>query len=363
MIMRFKKQAIPKHNGFSLVELMIAVTLGLLIVAAVLQTFIGMKKTYSFTEEFSRVQENGRFAIEFLSRDIRGAGNFGCLSSRFDESMVENDLNISGDADLDNALDLSNPVNGYDNIDGAFTTYSGVVEGTDVIEIKSLGAKTTALVSPFTKGNQMFVEESFNDDCAGGSTSCHEGEILMVTDCSKATVFQATSVTEPGGVDHINITSSSGGGSAFTPGNQSGVFANEYQAGTFIAKLSSYAYYIKNNTQGVPSLYRSRLNIAGEDTAGTVEDELVEGVEDMQILYGEDADGNNVADYFVPADHVTNMADVVSIDLRLLLVSLADNVADRDGSQSLEGTGVGAITDRKLRKVFSTKIAIRNRLN
>ena len=64
-------------QGFSMVELMVAVVLGLLLTAAVLQTFVSLKRTYEFQEEFSRIQENGRFGIEFLSRDIRNADFWG----------------------------------------------------------------------------------------------------------------------------------------------------------------------------------------------------------------------------------------------------------------------------------------------
>lgn len=356
------KHAFKQQQGFSLVELMIAVVLGLLLTAAVLNTFLSMKRTYTFTEEFSRVQENGRFSIEFLARDIRGAGNFGCLSGSFDESKVENDLNDESNA----GWDLSNPVIGYDNVDASFSIYSDVVEGTDVLAIKTLDNGSVPLVAPYSNSNQMFVDRDINYQCssAGDDPDCLIGQILMVTDCSQATIFQATNATDQSGQSRVNVVHSSAG---FTPGNKPSIFDNEYGEGAFIARFSSYAYYIRNNSAGVPSLYRSRLS-ATASTASLQAEELVEGIEDMQILYGVDQNGDKVADYYVTAAVIDSTAgismdDVVGVDISLLVTSIGDNLTETPTSTALPGTGITTQIDRKLRKVFRTKIAIRNRLN
>ena len=68
-------------RGFTLVELMIALTLGLLIVAGVTSLFIGMRASYSFQEGLSRVQENGRFAVQHLSHELRMSGFAGCSNN------------------------------------------------------------------------------------------------------------------------------------------------------------------------------------------------------------------------------------------------------------------------------------------
>jgi len=68
---------IPNHRrqqGLTLVELMISITLGLLVLAAVLQLFVGSKQSYNLQEGMGRMQENGRYAIDFLTREIGMAG-------------------------------------------------------------------------------------------------------------------------------------------------------------------------------------------------------------------------------------------------------------------------------------------------
>ncbi|WP_027707094.1 PilW family protein [Zooshikella ganghwensis] len=63
-----------KQKGLSLIELMIALVLGLLLVAGVIQIFLGTSQTYRLTGDIARVQENARFALDILARDIRMAG-------------------------------------------------------------------------------------------------------------------------------------------------------------------------------------------------------------------------------------------------------------------------------------------------
>src|SRR3569833_1609038 len=60
-----------RQQGLTLVELMVAITLGLIVTAGIIQVFVGSKKTYSVEESLSRLQESGRLALEFLSNELR----------------------------------------------------------------------------------------------------------------------------------------------------------------------------------------------------------------------------------------------------------------------------------------------------
>src|SRR5690349_1038664 len=57
-----------RSRGFTLIELMIAVTIGLLLTLVVANLFLGSRATYQTTDELSRMQENMRFAYQVLSR-------------------------------------------------------------------------------------------------------------------------------------------------------------------------------------------------------------------------------------------------------------------------------------------------------
>lgn len=63
-----------RMHGLSLVELMIAMVLGLLITAAVVQLFLTNRQTYSLQQGVASVQEQGRFAVDFLSQEMMSAG-------------------------------------------------------------------------------------------------------------------------------------------------------------------------------------------------------------------------------------------------------------------------------------------------
>ncbi|UZE95602.1 PilW family protein [Alkalimarinus alittae] len=68
-----------RQTGFSLVELMIAMVLGLVLMAGVIQIFLGSKQTYSVVSAQSHTLENGRFGLFFISRSLRHAGYWGTI--------------------------------------------------------------------------------------------------------------------------------------------------------------------------------------------------------------------------------------------------------------------------------------------
>src|SRR5690242_20585069 len=65
-------------KGFTLVELMIALTLGLVVVGSVISVMLANKRTYRSNEALSQIQESARTAFELLARDARQAGVNGC---------------------------------------------------------------------------------------------------------------------------------------------------------------------------------------------------------------------------------------------------------------------------------------------
>jgi type IV pilus assembly protein PilW len=81
-----------RQRGLSLIELMIAITLGLVLMTGVIQVFLSSKNVFSTQQAVSRIQETGRLAIEFISRDTRMAGYMGC-GSRAKTVDITNSLN------------------------------------------------------------------------------------------------------------------------------------------------------------------------------------------------------------------------------------------------------------------------------
>lgn len=69
-----------RQRGLTLIELMVSLALGLLILSAVLYVYLGARNTYRVSDNLARVQESGRFALEFLSQDLRMTSYSGCRS-------------------------------------------------------------------------------------------------------------------------------------------------------------------------------------------------------------------------------------------------------------------------------------------
>ncbi len=116
--------------------------------------------------------------------------------------------------------------------------------------------------------------------------------------------------------------------------------------------METRAYYIRTGANGLPAIYqRIGLNAA---------EELIEGVEGMQILYGEDTDNDSNSDRFLSADQV-DMEEVVAVRISILLQSITDALTTGSQSYTFNGTTVTP-TDHRVRRVFTTTIALRNRI-
>lgn len=342
------------QTGMTLLEILIAMSIGLFLLAGVTQIFIGSKQTYRLQEAMSRVQENSRFAMDFISRDVRMAGYMGCYAGGGIENLLNDPTNTG--------WNLNSLVNGFDNVAAGFATIPNVVVNTDVIIVKELETANTPVTALHDGGvsptGALTVDSSFNSGCT--ATDCHKGEILLVTDCSQASLFQITDVQTSG----ANLTVAHTNSNTFTPGNNSASISNSYSTDAQAYRLQTYAYYIRMNsaTPSVPSLYRSLLQTAGGITLALTPEELVEGIENLQILYGADTDADGTANYYVPAGTAgLNMSQVVAVRVSLLARSLADRVTSTPVSYNYN-FATTTPADRRLRRVVTSTIALRNRL-
>lgn len=368
-------------RGVSLIELLVAMALGIILIAGVIQLFMGSRMTYMSNEAQSRVQENGRFALEALKPELRGAGSGGFCAARINITS-HLDPNCSGFVDL--LFDPTRVVTGweYDGTDPGSDGYeltsldpddaqesdwtsrradgtteelpdslSGrVVPGSDVLTVRSTRVLDVE-VDSWQNNNQL--------DTTGNLPSEASRAILMVTDCNNADVFQqANSVSS---IQKPNEACN-------RPPGLSPWSTTTYDDRAQVLMSSVHAYYIGfNAARGEPGLYRLSLpqGLAG----GTLRpEELVEGVENMQLLYGyslpgdQGGDGQEIFDWY-PADEVPDWGLVTAVRIGLSVRSPEN--ADMDAIQrtmDLAGTNVTiALDERRLRHDFSATVALRNR--
>jgi type IV pilus assembly protein PilW len=120
-----------------------------------------------------------------------------------------------------------------------------------------------------------------------------------------------------------------------------------------VIELQTVNYTIGVGASGEPALFRQEFNNPPE--------ELIEGVEDMQILYGVDTDNDQFPNQYMSADAVIDFDDVVSVRVMLLVRSIDDFVTEDPQTYTYNGVTTTP-ADRRIRQVFSSTIALRNRI-
>jgi type IV pilus assembly protein PilW len=359
---RINENTRSRQSGVTLVELMISLLLGLLLTVGIIQVFVGNRVTYAFNDGLSRIQENARFSLDHIGYHARLAGYKGCLS----EVAIYNNL----DAPFDFAADIENGIQGHD-ADGTATgqLFAGVeawspvlpaelnglpVAGSDVLIVRGVSSDANSLVSPFTNSAQVFVSEPHN---------FVEGDVLVATDCQKASIFQVTNVQDTG--VGINLVHSNGGG--YVPGNSISNWGTEqdYGLGAEVARLQAYAFYVGTGVNGRPALFQLRLQSGV--SASFVPETLAEDIDTMQVRYGVDIDNDGAINRWETADAVNagvNWLNVISVEVTLLARATEEYGQETDVAIYNVGGGTrfDPSDDRRLRQVFSTTIGVRNRL-
>ena len=324
--------------GFTLVELMISMTISIVLLGGVIETFMSSRQSYRLQESQARMQENARFIFAILSNSIRQTGYMGCNSRR--RGNITNTLNNPDSFfyRFENALEGYEAVtNHWDPaIDSAIKS---PVTGNDIIVIRGASDGGIRVIKPFMPTTSAALHVTKYNDLK-------QYDIVMVTDCISAAVMQITDANP-----HTSGTIAHNTGNG-VPGNSISDLGKTYRDDAEIIKLVTRVFYIRTGAGGLPSLYQRIENNPSE--------ELVQGVQGMQILYGEDIDGDATSDRFLSANQV-DMDQVVSVKISILLLSITDALTSRPQAYSFDGVTVTP-SDRRIRRVFTTTIALRNRI-
>lgn len=314
-------EARSSQLGLSLVELMVAMVIGLFLTLGVFTMFSMSSGNVTNTSQFNQLQENGRIALALMEPDLSQLGFFGDITgtelipggnTQIDAAAPGTDCVGAG---ANNATLPNNTAShfrrlwGFQQGDGnALACLNQVLDGTDVIQIKRLLGPDTA--NP-TDANRYYIGTTANE----------------------AVIFT---------------------GNQATPTLQNGRFW-EYQ---------HHIYYLRNDANGVPVLHRRTLTAGGMNN----DEQLVEGVENMQILYGFDNDGDDTADTYMPSQNVTNLMwdnelfqRLVALRVFLLIRSIeADRSYTNASVYQLGDQTLGPFNDNFRRKVMASTIVLEN---
>lgn len=369
--MRTGLRALRRMRGVNLVELMVAMTIGLLILAAVSTLFMDSKRNYMMQDGMARLQENARYAMQTIMRDLRMAGYYGCAD---EITSVTNTLNGSSAGE---AFDVTNPIQGSEAKSDWYPLAAtpvpppdDMLAGTDAVAIRYLDPNTAVAVDePFMPTTSGALHTS--------GSGLKVGEIVFVNDCSAGALFQITGPGDMGDpITGTVVHNPASGGETKVPGNSTKDLGKIFEDDAKIAKYYYALYYITNGASGQPALHRVTLITEGSEIKPQ-KYELVEGIEDLQLLYGEDtANGDRVPDVYRKADEVANWNNVVSARIGLVARTLAHTESgnkdyggfkDTMSGYDVDGDGAyepnyddGPKNDNYQRRVFRTTVVLRN---
>ncbi len=341
-----------RQRGFSLPELMVAVTIGLVILAGMATLFVSNSKTQAEVEKSNRQVENGRFGIQLLSGDLRNAGFLG----EFDPTVLATPAAMPNPctatlASLVAALPLH--VQGYDNVSA--TTLSCLPDakpGTDVIVVRHTAT------------------------CLAGAANCdaadNEGPYFQASLCYNGSELNSGNTAsfyslgiQSGGLDRHKKDCTETAGS--------GTLAS-------YRRLLTHIYYVANDDKpgdGVPTLKRAELSATGADLA-VASSSQVNGIENMQLEYGIDTSADGVADIYAAVPDTANgcalvlcaaenWRNVVSVKVHLLARNLEKTTGHSDTKTYTLGRNAAgtlqtttATEDAYKRHVFQSQIGLPN---
>jgi type IV pilus assembly protein PilW len=320
------------QQGFSLLEVFIALVIGLVIFAGVLSVFVGMRTTTTETTSFGELQENGRFAISILTDDISKQDFWGDYTGTVDFASFNHTLGAPGN----------------DCVGGGVNNASfPVAVGT----FRTLWGETVSNADPM----------GCFDDAKVGS------DVIQIKRAVATELVQADGTpiaTAPVGNFHL-VTSASESvlfGSGVVPTlDNSRVW--QYQ---------HHIYYVREETQGsnvVPVLMQGQLTTQMSFAP------IIDGIEMIRFMYGYDADtdpsapGYGIVDAFIPAENMTralwnNAGGSKIIAIRIYVLArnvMPDNKYTNNNTYQLgDLTFTPPANDHYRRLLFSSTVTLYN---
>lgn len=293
-----------KCRGLSLIEMMVALTIGLILMAGLVTLQVGSKEAYVSTEQRGRLQENMRFGAEAIISSFRLMGYSGC---RTDDTQ-------------------SLP-------DAALVGADGGGSAPDEITIRHIGVSRLAT---YTSGNTFTIEHPHR---------LRVGNTVIVESCScgvESVAITAIAINAPNaGTDTVTINR--------VPGATASAVGGRSCSGAAVREYVSRRYHIQNNTLAVNGV---------EFVADGTDDR----VENMQLLFGEDTSGDNLPNTYVTATAVSDWDKVVSVKLALLFATKAFGTELDTATYELLDQTIDPTDDLRQRRVTSVTVQLRNRI-
>lgn len=326
-----------QQRGVGLIELMVAMLIGLFLILGAVTVFNQSRNTYRASEGVARLQETARLAMDVIESDIRMANYWG-MNNRADyiinragpsqpppaefNAQQQTNVSLCGTAASNWVINLDEYLGGSNNSYGLQCAASNYQGGSDVVVIRRANEARPLALDP----NRVYLQ-----------TSRIQGTLFVPN-------AACTLPTDPTCIPPAYLP----------PASES-------------RELEARAYYVSSQStlrNDVPSLRRKRfasVNAALPANA-VLDEEIVSGVEDMQIRLGVDTNGDSNIDQYVNPGAVPGNAAVVSVTVWLLVRAEDQDFGHRDETAYQYADMAAAITpnDNYRRILVSKTIHIRN---
>ena len=381
------------QQGFSLIELLVALAMGLAVLVGLSSVYVAVKQSFRFAETSGRLQEDGTFALDMIARDLRMAGYAGCpgisktdlagppaVTNYFPGSVMATGSpgGIAGSNPLAQIVTddpevthqpftPSNFIRGFDNVPNGMFAANDVPASSNTNSLFFAGgsSKAVAVSAAMATATSSLTLAA---DTYGWANNVYD---MIVSSCASSSIFKGN-VTVSGGV--VNIEHSTG------TGNGQDTFKSDALFGTdaIVVPVEWSFYYVATRTgASTPSLFRVFFN----GKTRSLPEEIISNIESLKLQYGENTTGTAgaptlVADVWrtcaagqatASCDPVVDWSRVVAVRVGIMLVSSEDNANPGVtlpsptllGQAYTPPTGASA---NRLRKEFSTTVVLRNRV-
>ncbi|OHX12375.1 hypothetical protein BI347_01850 [Chromobacterium sphagni] len=337
---------------------MVAVTIGLLLLTALVGVMVAGRKDYSTDSGQGELQNAGATVSGLLSQTARGAGFFGCSGATTTNALV------AANGLLGN---FSSPVTGYDAVIASSTLTLSSLNGSNDSSLTDWSpALDSSLQGKVQPGSDVLVFSGQTNGtvpvwvsvyASAGSTSLQAlsasgvaaSNLLSVSNCGHSSIMQVGSVGSASGGSLINL-------------NQA--LDSDYPVGSVVALLSQTAYFVGQASGAQSALYQAVYNGTGSGWQVTP---IVPGVDIMQVWYGIGSAPGLTTEY-LPANQVSNWSQVNSLRIAVLLegpqgtapISKTGGSCANQTQWTVLGNTVNVPCDTRLRHVYTMTVSLRN---
>lgn len=284
------------QQGFSLIELMVATAVSLILILLITQSALLSHRNFQLNNAQQEVQESGWAALNFLRQDIQQADYWGCIGSK---STIKNRSNIS-------TYSPASAISGQDN--------NGINQSDSIRVLRVAEPPTLTSGNMSNAGSPIDLEQQ----------TFKQFQTAVISDCINSDIFTITDVTRRRLRQKLNNNPTWNGAPRLS---------KAYPEESRVYRIVGITYELRTSN-GVPTLYRQY------DTANA--QALLENIEQMQILYGENTNNVPGPERYLPIDQIDNLTEIHSVQITL-------NVSSSTNSQ-------------QIKRSFSAVIPLFNRL-